>query len=178
MAKRIHLSIDAKLTAVEEVENTKKPKSEIAKSYGVPCSTLSTWLKNKDSLITLMLTTDNFTPTRKRMRKANCSNLDTALMLWFTNARTFNLPISGVIILRAKANSLAEGLGLRIFLASSGWLSRFKKRHDIHFRVISGESKAVTPEQTDYWATTALPKLLADYEPKNIFNADEAGLFY
>ena len=36
MAKRIHLSIDTKLAAIEEVENAKKPESKIAMSYGVP----------------------------------------------------------------------------------------------------------------------------------------------
>ena len=69
-------------------------------------------------------------------------------------------------------------LGLESFLSSSGWLSRFKHWHGIHFRIISAESNAVTPEQTDFWATTTLPKLLADYHPNDIFNADESRLFF
>ena len=60
----------------------------------------------------------------------------------------------------------------------SGWLSPFKQRYGIHFRMISGESNAVTPEQTDFWTTTTLPKLLAHYHPNDIFNADESRLFF
>ena len=74
--------------------------------------------------------------------------------------------------------SCTYGLGLKEFHSSNGWLSRYKQRHDIQLRIISGESGAVTPEQTDYWSTITLPKLLADYDPKDIFNADESGLFY
>ena len=54
MAKRTHLPIETRLAAVEVAEKQQKTKSEIAKSYGVPCSTLSTWLKNKDILKSAM----------------------------------------------------------------------------------------------------------------------------
>ena len=47
MAKRIHYSIDTKLAAIEEVEKKLKSKSEIAISYGVPFSTLKTWIRTK-----------------------------------------------------------------------------------------------------------------------------------
>ena len=47
-SKRKPVSLDTKLQALDEVD--KKPKTQIAKEYGVPCSTLSTWLKNKDAL--------------------------------------------------------------------------------------------------------------------------------
>ena len=94
----------------------------------------------------------------------------------YKNARNLNIPISGTI-LQMKAVNLAQGLGLD-FHSSEGWLSRFKQRHDIQFRVISGESGDVTTEQMDYWSTTTLPKLLIDYHPRDIFNADELGLFY
>ena len=31
---------------------------------------------------------------------------------------------------------------------------------------------------TNDWLTTSLPKLLQDYEPKDVFNIDETGLFF
>ena len=48
--KRKPVSIEIKLQALDEVDKKVKSKTQIAKEYGVPCSTLSTWLKNKDAL--------------------------------------------------------------------------------------------------------------------------------
>ena len=33
-------------------------------------------------------------------------------------------------------------------------------------------------QATETWLSTTLPTLLEDFEPKDVFNADEAGLFY
>ena len=41
---------DKKLQGLYEVDKKVKAKAQIAKEYGVPCSTLSMWLKNKDTL--------------------------------------------------------------------------------------------------------------------------------
>ena len=46
-SKRKPVSIDTKLQALDEVDKKVKSKTQIAKEYGVPCSTLSTWLKNR-----------------------------------------------------------------------------------------------------------------------------------
>ena len=45
---------------------------------------------------------------------------------------------------------------------------------DDQFHVISGESGDVTTTQTDQWTTIALAQLLRDYNPQDIFNADES----
>jgi len=43
---------------------------------------------------------------------------------------------------------------------------------------VSGESKSVTPEMFASWNETTLPTLLSNYGLKDIYNADEFGLFY
>lgn len=43
--------ISKKIEAIREVELGEKSKTQIAKEYNVPPSTLSTWLKNKDVLL-------------------------------------------------------------------------------------------------------------------------------
>ena len=40
-------------------------------------------------------------------------------------------------MLQEKAAGLAKGLGIDAF-GDSEWLERFKKRHDVYFRVLSG----------------------------------------
>ena len=44
------VSIDTELQVLDEVDKKMKAKTQTAKEYGIPCSTLSTWLKNKDAL--------------------------------------------------------------------------------------------------------------------------------
>ncbi len=43
---------------------------------------------------------------------------------------------------------------------------------------MSGEAKSVTPEMIAPWEETTLPTLLSQYDLKDIYNADEFGLFY
>ena len=52
-----------------------------------------------------------------------------------------NIPVSGPI-LTIKAKELALKLGHQDFICSSGWLQRFKSRHDIVFRKIPGEEES------------------------------------
>ena len=53
-----------------------------------------------------------------------------------------------------------------------------KERNHLTFKTASGESKSVTPEMVDGWLETSLPTLLSNYELKDIYSADEFGLFY
>ena len=64
------------------------------------------------------------------------------------------------------------------FRASDGWLDRWKSGHSVTFREVSGEVKSCTSEMTASWKKTHLPTILSRYELKDIFNADEFGLFY
>ena len=43
---------------------------------------------------------------------------------------------------------------------------------------MSGEAASVTEDMTADWLGTSLPALLSEFEPENIFNADETGLFW
>ena len=61
---------------------------------------------------------------------------------------------------------------------SNGWLERWKIRFNVSFKAIAGEEKSVTPEMTSSWLETYLPTILSRYDLKDIYNADEFGLFY
>ena len=77
------------------------------------------------------------------------------------NARERNVPIGGYII-REKALDL----------------DRWKNRHNVVFRAISGKERSSTEEMTASWAQTHLPTILSRYVLRDIYNADEFGLFY
>ena len=51
-------------------------------------------------------------------------------------------------------------------------------RHGITFKEVSGESEKPTKEMTALWEESTLPAILARYQLKDVFNADEFGLFY
>ena len=93
------------------------------------------------------------------------------------NAREQNVPIGGYII-RKKALDFAKELNITDFKASGGWLDRWKNRHNVVFRAISGEERSCTEEMTASWAQTHLPTILSRYDLRDIYNADEFGLFY
>ena len=63
------------------------------------------------------------------------------------------------------------------FKASGGWLTRFKIRHNITNASLSGERAAVSMDTVDDGKETFLD-LIKDYEPRDIFNMDDTGLFF
>ena len=84
--------------------------------------------------------------------------------------------ISGPI-LQTKAEKLAAELGFDDFKCSTGWLSRFKERHNIVFKTVSGESAVVDGDVVASWKNN-LGALIHDYETKDVFSADETGIFF
>lgn len=59
--KRKSLSVDEKVIALLCVENGER-KTDVAQQLGIPLNTLSTWIKNKEKI---MSTADNNNPDRK-----------------------------------------------------------------------------------------------------------------
>ena len=63
------------------------------------------------------------------------------------------------------------------FQASSGWLTKFKERYGLAFKSICGESASVDEKSVENYKLQ-LKGILAEYNEKDIFNADKTGLFY
>ena len=82
-------------------------------------------------------------------------------------------------MIREKVVIFAKELNTENFQVSDGWLRRWKESNDISFKTVSGESKSVTPWlMVSAWSETSLPTLLWNYDLKDIYNADDFGLFY
>ena len=95
---------------------------------------------------------------------------------WFCVARNKNIRISGPL-LQQKALEVSEESKLPNFKASNGWLEKFRSRYNICFKTICGESEDVDLNIVDE-RSQRLESLCEGYEPKNIFNFDETGLFF
>jgi len=102
MPKKDSKELAIKLKALQEVAAGGK-KGEIAKKYGVPSSTLSTWIKKKEKLESAF---ETMQPNRRRSRAAKYEDIEKALLSWFIRVRDENVPISGPL-LKAKAEDFA-----------------------------------------------------------------------
>ena len=114
---------------IQCVESGGKKKKEIADDFGISPNTLSTILRDKDRYRKLFYE-GKTNVNKQRARAATHEDVDKALLVWFTSARSDNVPLSGPILM-GKAEELAKALDKPNWSCSVGWLDRFKKRHSI-----------------------------------------------
>jgi hypothetical protein len=174
-AKRKQFSLEEKKIIISEVDKGLK-KGEVAKKYGISPSTLSTILKDRESILK-QLQTSVFVPSRKRMRMAQYEDVDTAVYKWFQDVRSRNVPLSGPLI-RGKALEFAKMLEVENFQASVGWLNRFRERYGVVTKCISGEASDVPINSVNEWPNGEVAALINKYSPNDVFNADEAEVFF
>jgi hypothetical protein len=96
--------------------------------------------------------------------------------LWSGSDKNRYLTVDGPILKR-KAEETATKLNIE-FKPSNGWIDRFKKCSGLVYRKVCGETNSVNPEEVVASKDTTLQHLMAKYSHKDIFNADEFGLFY
>ncbi|UYV80050.1 TIGD4 [Cordylochernes scorpioides] len=158
-----------------EIEVEKKKKTDVAQKHNIPQSSLSTIIKNSEKIHQQALHAGE--SSRKRARGSTYADVDEALLQWFKQARSAALPVNGPL-LSEKAKTLALEFGLKDFTGSGGWIERWKARHGIKLRNICGESADVNRETMTNWLTDVMPNIISNYACKDIFNADETGLFW
>ena len=66
---------------------------------------------------------------------------------------------------------------LLVFTASNGWLDSSKQTYGVREKRLCGEADEVYTITIEAWIEQ-LPELSQDYEPGNILNLDELGLFF
>ncbi|XP_060873641.1 tigger transposable element-derived protein 6-like [Metopolophium dirhodum] len=171
---RHQFTLDEKIGIIGRLENGEK-NSVISKEFGTSSSTISTIWKNRDTLKTMFQTTSL---KAKRLRTAQHKNLEEAVLVWFKQQRLLNVPLSDPI-LQAKTDQLAEKMKIDNFKCSTSWIQRFRQRHNkIGLGKISGESSAVNTDICSNWLANVWSSLRAGYCDDDIYNADEAGLFF
>ena len=74
----------------------------------------------------------------KHLHKGKAPEVDTALNQWFGTVTSKGQKLSGPI-LKEKTEDLAKKLGHTNFVATEGWLSRWKARHQIRYKRAHGE---------------------------------------
>lgn len=171
IAKRQNLSNQEKWAVIQLIESGKKL-TKVASDKNLPKSTVATWLKNRERI---KLAVEQGNSKRKRERATKNDDVDKALFVWFTQIRGTNTPVDGALLLE-KANELATKSNTDT--VSATWIERWKKRHQISQSSIVGEAASVSLDVVTEWRESVLPGLLSRYNPKDIFNMDETGLFF
>ena len=81
-------------------------------------------------------------------------------------------------MIKAKAEEVATSLGEIKFKASSGWWEKVRKRNGIGKSVrLHGEAGEVDHDQIKA-RIDEIRKQLESYDPENIYNWDETGLYF
>lgn len=176
--KRAHhaLTLEKKMEIILDFESGSYSKSVLATKHGVPKSSLTRILHDKEKLRTAF-ETSRFGPQRKRLQHGDHEGLEKCLVLWLRRARSQNIPVNGPLI-RAKAEEFVLQLGITDFLCSEGWLTRFKERNGLVFRTIAGEAAAADATACRDWRAGRLPEIMRQFKVDDIYNVDETALFY
>jgi hypothetical protein len=90
------LSIQDKFNLIKDVDSGFK-KKDIAIKYGVPKSTVSTILKNKEKVIKA-IEEGTVSQNCKKLKKGTFENVDRAVVDWFKATRSQNILVSGALI--------------------------------------------------------------------------------
>nr|CAI5857987.1 unnamed protein product [Callosobruchus analis] len=160
---------------ITESEKFSTSARKLAEKFGVGRTQVNDILKNKSDLKKIF--EENSNPEQKRkFPKTEGLAIDQVVYNWFCKSRNRNIPISGPL-LKEKALEAAKNLKILNFKASNGWLEKFCQRHEVSFKTVCGESADVDLISVEAWKTK-LNVILKDYLPKDVYNADETGLFY
>nr|XP_037276006.1 tigger transposable element-derived protein 6-like [Rhipicephalus microplus] len=168
------ITIEQKSAMLRAVESGVK-KKKVAEDFGVSLSTLSTILSKREAIADAVAR--GVKGDRMKLRAPAFEAVEKAVFNWFLEIRASGTPVSGAL-LQQKARNFACIMGHDDFVASNGWLQRFKERHDIVGRAVSGESLSVDREAAVAWIKKNIGQLLEKYSPRDLFNADETALFY
>jgi len=154
--------VDDKLKILKHYDErcTSKKQKEIADELDLPPSTLRTILENREAIEANAM---HGGVQWKKVKVGKFDDLEKVLLEWFSQTCALHLPINGPILTK-KAKEIALQLHISDFTASNSSLDRFKNRHGIIYRQISGEREAVNEVDLTSWNEHTLPALLQYYK--------------
>lgn len=177
--RRKDFTLKDKIDILTQIKTYPKNTSvrELEKITKIPKSTISRFLNEEKQLYNEWMLQEGKLTTPKRKRDGKEPNVEEALDQWFSLVSNRGVCISGPI-LKAKAEELAKKFQINDFLATDGWLSRWKVRRNIKFKKIHGEKSGANYKGAEEWKKKLLPVYLKTYNPDDIYNADETGLYF
>jgi len=189
------ITLQTKLDILKRFEAGERPVN-IAKALGLAESTVKT-IRDRDSTTIKKIATATSVSGAKNMTRARdilLVKMESLLFIWIEKQVHDHVPLTKMII-QEKARKLYEDLETQSdaksmgnndaneihqkFSASQGWFENFKARYSLHNVKLKGESASA-----DNIEAAKFPDILKAYilkeglSAKQVFNIDEAGLFY
>ena len=149
------LSVGEKLDNIASIKKGEKQAS-VCQRLSLIKTTVNTIWRNRESFKRRLEST-SFSADCKRIHFSSQKDVDAALLQWFKQARSNNIPINGPLLLE-KATSLTRSLGDESFVSTTGFIDRWKMRHGIVMRSVSGERLALC------WRRTLDPGWMSHYQ--------------
>src|SRR6266498_1484799 len=147
---------------------------DLAKEFDVSKGMICDTLKAKERWLAVDF--NSHQAGLKREKKVLFPFIEEALTIWVENALQTGLVLTDDI-LSTKALEFVFLLKEDKFKGSNGWVDDFKKWHNLKQYNIYGEATNVPLENlSTMWED--LCQTLKDYNPEDIFNCDEMGLFW
>ncbi|KAG5869351.1 hypothetical protein JTB14_015118 [Gonioctena quinquepunctata] len=178
--KRKHktLTIKEKCDILDRL-NRNETFSSLASEYGVGRSTIYDVKKKHEKIKKFVSTTDCGPGKRQTLKKAEHPEVEEALYMWFLQERNRHAPISGPMLAMKAKFFYKEITKKDDFVASKGWLERFKSRHGIRLMTITGEKLSNDATCIEPFKLRFLQKVNdLNLDPSQVYNADESGLFW
>ena len=185
-ATRKSISLKTKMQVLRRLDAGER-QSDIGTALNLSTSTIRTILKNKGKIVSSATTTTTTSATKiTRSRNNAIEEMEKRLSVWIDDEVERNMPLSQAIIMeKARTifnhiqNEKGDARKIENFVASRGWIHRFKNRNNFHNVQITGETA-----RGDIKAAVAFPATLraiierGNYPPELVFNVDETGLFW
>ena len=101
-----------------------------------------------------------------------------AMNLWVSQVSAAGLILTDELV-KLKGRDFGQHLGIPDdnVKFSNGWITNFKKRNSLRQYQLHGEASSA-PLDSLSGERIKLQELLSQYQPEDIYNADETGLFY
>ncbi len=175
MSRRNDLTLKEKQELLKKFDNLPRmSQRNAAVQLRVPQPTLNKLLKNRSQIEYASSMNKNF--EQKRVRPGKDEEVEKALLLWFTNVREKHASVNGPLM-KQKAEELARKMGKSDFVATDGWFQRWKVRERIEYKRMHGEQKDADTAGAESWINNEWPKIIAEYSPEDVYNADETALY-
>ncbi|XP_065831024.1 tigger transposable element-derived protein 4-like [Oscarella lobularis] len=123
---RKELTLKERVAVIEYArKNPKEGTRKLSEVFQCGRTQIQSILKSREKIMESFRANDPL--LRKRKRE---SELSDTVYRWYSLARERDIPVTGPM-LQEEALKIGEILGEKDFKASNGWLSNFKKRHNI-----------------------------------------------
>lgn len=178
--KRKHktLTIKEKCEILDRL-NRNESYSSLASEYGVGRSTIYDIKKNHEKIQQFVSTTDCGPGKRQTLKTGKHPEVEEALYMWFLQDRNRHAPISGPTLAMKAKYFYKEIIKKDDFVASKGWLERFKSRHGIRLMTITGAKHSNDATCIEQFKLKFLQRVKdLNLNPSQVYTADESGLFW